>query len=422
MASDPGPGAIGSGQRRLKVLLVGEAVTLAHVARPVALARALGPERYELVMACAPAYAGFMQDGDWAHHELPSIAPSRFLDALDQGAPVYDLATLSRYVEDDLRLIDRVRPDVVVGDFRISLAVSARLASVPYLAIANAYWCPGSEAAFPMPVMAMTRATRWLPLLVQSALFGLGSSLLVPWQHCRPMNRLRERHGLPGLGADLRRVYADADHLLVPDIAELYPLPGASVPHSYVGALTWSPQVPVPDGLPAHSDPAARPLVYVALGSSGPPAALDCVLQALADEDVTVAASTAGATNPPARPRNAVLERYLPGDAMSERARLVVCNGGSLSVQQALMAGTPVLALATNMDQFLNMAPVAACGAGIVLRTDRLSPETVRRAAQALLASVPAQKEAARLGALLRRQPRPEIAFAAALASLLPRR
>ena len=89
---------------------------------------------------------------------------------------------------------------MVVGDFRISLAVSARLASVPYLAIANAYWCPGSEAAFPMPVMAMTRATRWLPLLVQSALFGLGSSLLVPWQHCRPMNRLRERHGLPPLG------------------------------------------------------------------------------------------------------------------------------------------------------------------------------------------------------------------------------
>ena len=162
-------------------------------------------------------------------------------------------------------------------------------------------------------------------------------------------------------------------------------------------------------------DPTSEVTVVVADDDRG-------IREALADEDVTVAASTAGATNPPARPRNAVLERYLPGDAMSERARLVVCNGGSLSVQQALMAGTPVLALATNMDQFLNMAPVAACGAGIVLRTDRLSPETVRRAAQALLASVPAQKEAARLGALLRRQPRPEIAFAAALASLLPRR
>ena len=43
---------------------------------------------------------------------------------------------------DDLELIRRIEPDVVVGDFRLSLAVSAPMAGVPYIALANAYWSP----------------------------------------------------------------------------------------------------------------------------------------------------------------------------------------------------------------------------------------------------------------------------------------
>ena len=51
-------------------------------------------------------------------------------------------SSLDRYVEEDLRLIDSFRPDVVVGDFRVSLAISARKARIPYVNVTNAYWSP----------------------------------------------------------------------------------------------------------------------------------------------------------------------------------------------------------------------------------------------------------------------------------------
>jgi UDP:flavonoid glycosyltransferase YjiC (YdhE family) len=382
---------------RKRVLMFAEAVTLAHVARPLALARALDPARYDVTIACDPRYAHFTAGGHWQQAALSSIPSAQFTQALANGTPVYDLATLDRYVAQDRALIAAHKPDVVVGDFRLSLSVSARLAQRPYLTIANAYWSPHYRGGFKLPVLPLTRA---LPLPLASALFFAARPVAFAL-HCRPMNQLRVRHGLPSLGHDLRRVYTDADHHLVPDVAALFPLaapPGS--PCSHVGPLMWSPDValpvwwhePVPDG---------QATVYVTLGSSGPAALLAQVLEALAGLPVRVLAASAGAAAPPQLPANARIADYLPGDAAAARAQLVVCNGGSLTVQQALAAGVPVLGLASNMDQFMNMAPIEAAGAGVTLRSDRISPARIRMACERLLATPAARTAAQRLQPLL---------------------
>lgn len=400
---------------RTKVLLFAEAVTLAHVARPIALARALDPARYEVMLACDPRYTVFASGGPWQRADLHSIPSPQFNQALARGAPLYDLATLSGYVKQDAALIAAFRPDLVVGDFRLSLSVSARVAKVPYLAIANAYWSPYSRAGFALPVLPMTRH---LPLPLASALFATFRPVAFAL-HCRPMNQLRARHGLPSLGHDLRRVYTDADHHLVPDLAQLYPLDGPPGRSSYIGPLTWSPLLP----LPAWWDepmPDAQATVYATLGSSGPVALLSMVLQALDGLPLRVLASTAGAMMPSQLPGNARVAPYLPGDAAAARSQLVICNGGSLTTQQALAAGVPVLGLASNMDQFLNMAPLEASGAGLTLRADRVNPAAIRAACQRLLASAEASAAARRLQALFAQQPSVSETFDRVAARLMP--
>ena len=401
--------------RRLKVLFFAEAVTLAHVARPVALARALDRARYEVVMACASRYAAFSQSPDWSSVELDSIAPEQFSQALANGSPLYDLDTLKRYVQADLALIQTHQPDLVVGDFRLSLSVSARLAKRPYLAIANAYWTPFSPPSFPLPVLPLTRL---LPIPVARALFSVFRRLAFR-QHCRPMNQLRALNGMPSLGADLRRVYTDADHLLVADDPALHPLVGSGQRFSFIGPLAWSPDLPWPEDATAGAGISTTPMVYVALGSSGPGAALALVLEALSALPVRVMAATAGKPSPASIPANASVFDYLPGDQAAARAALVVCNGGSLAVQQALVAGVPVLGVASNMDQFLNMAPVVTAGAGRLLRADRLTVDQVREACQALLRSADAAVAARALGAGMSALPDAASVFDAAAQRLL---
>jgi UDP:flavonoid glycosyltransferase YjiC (YdhE family) len=61
-------------------------------------------------------------------------------------------------------------------------------------------------------------------------------------------------------------------------------------------------------------------------------------------------------------------------------------NGGSSTGYQALAAGTPVLGIATNFDQFLAQTAIAKIGAGLLLRAGTLKAEFVRRAVHAMLA------------------------------------
>ena len=134
--------------RRQRILFFAEAVTLAHVTRPLVLARSLDPERYEVHFACAAGYDFLFKDGEFTRWSIDTISTERFLHALATGSRLYDYQTLTDYLEDDLRVLDAVSPDLVVGDFRLSLAVSAPLRKVPYAAIANAHWSPWATSGF----------------------------------------------------------------------------------------------------------------------------------------------------------------------------------------------------------------------------------------------------------------------------------
>ncbi|MCY0611157.1 glycosyl transferase family 1, partial [Klebsiella pneumoniae] len=82
--------------------------------------------------------------------------------------------------------------------------------------------------------------------------------------------------------------------------------------------------------------PTDRPIVYATLGTSGGRNLLQLVLNALAELPVTVIGATAGRSDLKTVPANAFVADYLPGEAAAARSAVVVCNGGSLTTQQAL--------------------------------------------------------------------------------------
>lgn len=395
-----------------RVLIVAEAVTLAHVARPVALAGGLD-ERFEVHLACSSRFDALLGELPYVRHELDSIAGARFLDALDRGAPVYSAADLSRYVRADLELLGRVAPDVVVGDFRLSLSASARLAGIPYATITNVYWSPIAEVRFPLPELPLTRALGVRPVVRR--VFGRVQPLAFAL-HTRPLNRVRREYGLPSLGHDLRRTYTDADQVLYADAPELAPPHSLARGHRFLGPVLWSPAVAAPDWWERLGDD--RPVVYVSLGSSGKPALLAAALNGLAELPVTVVAAAAGGSG--SAPRNAFVAEYLPGEDACRRASVVVCNGGSPAVQQALAAGRPVVGIAANMDQHLSMGSVVTAGAGVLVRSEQATPRTVARAVRRLLEEDAFRLRAEAIGRQLAAHDAPA-AFARAVEELVSR-
>ena len=373
-AADSPPGGR-RGARR--VLFFAEAVTLAHVARPLSLARGLAARGHAPAFAVDARYQGICSTTPFPTEPLGTIPTARFLDALARGTPIYDRATLERYVAEDLAILERQRPDVVVGDFRLSLSVSARRLGIPYVNLSSAYWSPYARPRWHVSDLPWSRL---LPAALGDTVFRLARPIAFR-VHAAPMESVRRAHGLPGLGHDLRRVYTDGDATVYADAPELVPLHGAAPSHRHLGFVRWEPEVALPSwwsALPGEG------LIYVTLGSSGHGARLPEVIEGLATLGRPVVVAGAGTSLPERLPPNVHAAEFLPGDTVARASALVVCNGGSPTSQQALAHGVPVLALPGNLDQVLHSSYLEAAGVGHWLRPRARAAE-IARAARALL-------------------------------------
>ena len=366
----------------MKILLVAEGATLAHVSRPLVLAEEFVRMGHEVVFAAPVRYAWTSKEAPFEVRPLDAQSPEVFAKRLAAGDPLYDLATLDRYVGIDRALIQDVRPDLVVGDFRLSLCVSARLEQVKYISLSNAYWSPyyDHSGAWPVPDLPLTR---FLPISVATWLFNKVRPIAFA-QHAKPMSALRKQYGMSDLGGNLQAVYTDADAVCYCDLPSLFRLHGAPASHQIIGPLIWSPTGRPPswwDGLPEN-----QPLAYLSLGSSGRADLAMPAAKALVAEGFAVMMSTAGA--PIDTQQDAIFQApMLPGLDACRRADIVVCNGGSPTTQQALTAGKPVIGIPSNLDQFLNMQALQVAGVGRTVRADRFNQRDLEAAAREVVRS-----------------------------------
>jgi UDP:flavonoid glycosyltransferase YjiC (YdhE family) len=364
--------------RRTRVLFVVEHVTLAQVVRLRVLAGGLDPARYEVHFASAsfdPAI--FDATATFARHAIHSIDKRAADEAVARGRRLYDVATLSRYVDDELRLFDAIRPHVVVGDLRWSLSVSAPLAGVPCASLINAYWSPDAlRGRWPVPEHPIVRA---LGHGVARAFFPLAMPFAFR-SFAAPLNAVRRRRGLPALGS-LVDVLTWGDALLFPDAPELVPMRARAERHHWLGHVGWSPpgdHAALRAWLEARDR--ARPLIYATLGSSGPVEVAPAVLAALAALPVDVLFATAGRFAPASLPENVRAVDLAPGDLVARHADLVVCNGGASTGYQALQRGVPIVGIPSNLDAYLAMTAMERAGVGVLVRAGQCDATAVRAA------------------------------------------
>jgi UDP:flavonoid glycosyltransferase YjiC (YdhE family) len=111
-------------------------------------------------------------------------------------------------------------------------------------------------------------------------------------------------------------------------------------------------------------------------------------VEALADDDVLVVATTGGPDPGPLRsglPRNARLERFIPHDRLLPHVDAMVTNGGYGGVQQALANGVPLIVAGDSEDKPEVAARVQWSGTGVNLHTGRPSRAMVARAVRRVL-------------------------------------
>lgn len=366
--------------RRPRLLFLAEGATMQHFVRPLALAAAADPERFEIHFRAPRRYRSYLDGKPFQTGELDTMPAERFLANLAAGAPLFPAGVLARYVEADRALLREIRPDLAIGDLRFSLPIAARLEGIRSAALMNAYWSPyARQCRGIIPELPITRLIppRWL-----GGAYRLGEPFALA-AHMRPINRVRKCYGLNPLPPDPRYMYTDGDLVLYPDLPSFIPVTGAPAHHRYVGPCLWELPGARPEWWDAMvADP--KPKVLVSLGSSGPVRILPALLGALASRNVSVVLTTSGRFDPQPGVYAAPL---LPFTETAALCRLVVSHGGSSGYYPALAAGTPVLGIPSNADQQISAEVLAASQAGLRVRVEEATAQRLGWAIDTMLTS-----------------------------------
>jgi UDP:flavonoid glycosyltransferase YjiC (YdhE family) len=335
-------------QHAPRILFVGEATALSHIVRPSVFAAYLQATGYDVCIARDPRFSNLLDERELAVIDLKSLSAAVVETRLARHEPVHDADTLDRYVQEDLRIIREFKPDVVVGDQRHSLAISSRLERVPYVNIADGHWSPAVDIEYELPNSPISGA---MGVPISNLLFQFARPLAFAY-HALPVNVVRIRYGLPPISPDIRVCNTYGDYTVFPNDPELFRLKEPLSPRqNFIGPVLWSPRVSAPEWW--DRVPENRSIVYVSLGSTGQANLLDPLLNALSDLPVTAIVATAGRWRSPIVPGNIFIADFLPGAEAVSRSRLAICNGGTMSGQQALSAGIPYLGLISNLDQMM---------------------------------------------------------------------
>ncbi len=352
---------------------------MAHFVRLLALADTLDSAVYDIHFYAPQRFFPYLLNKSFVTGELATMPGEQFLANIAKGAPMFPADVLRGYIKQDRELLKMLRPDLVIGDMRLSLPISARKEGIPCAVMINAYWSPYAKHRSILPEIPLTKIVppRWLESIYRV------TEPLTYRIHVGQMNRIRKRFGMQPLPPDLRFMYTEGDYVLYADIPEFVPTCNAPSNHRYVGICEWTPAAAKPDWWDRMiADPKRK--VFISLGSSGPLKALPALLKALSALPASVIVSTSGREMPAANPA-AYVARLLPFTETAKASRLVISHGGSGGLYPAMAAGTPVLGIPSNADQHLSTAVLEENGAGLGVRVEEASEKRLRAAIEKLL-------------------------------------
>lgn len=354
------------------ILILPYTPILSHISRPLEIAKKIEKKNFRILFA---GYQTQKSKMDFIENEgfqcLPLFEPDNdtILNNIRQGNLNFiDSNTLSKMVDEDIRLFKQVNPDLILTDFRFSAMISTQICDIPHAAIVNAssteYRSVPYIPIFDSPLLKSVFKKKFNPLLdkinlkLEMAVFDTGMNTF---------NRTSKRLKLP-VKVSATNCLTGKDITLLADIPEYFPIANQPESYHYIGPITWKPPEfsPTPQWWPSGKNKNGN--IYITMGTTGEGNLFSKIYRLFrASEFTSIVTTGSQADNFKTIPGKIYVEDYLDGEMVLETSDIVVCHGGNGTIYQALCMEKPVIGIPTLPDQAFNMRRVEALGVGIAI-------------------------------------------------------
>jgi UDP:flavonoid glycosyltransferase YjiC (YdhE family) len=340
-----------------KVLIFSQGINLTHFFRPLILIKQLLLQDNKVTFLLYENHQRFIPKDiseKITIDFLKTVNPTRFQQNILDKTPVFSLKQLQAMIDEDLAMIDQHGPDVIIGDLRFSLAVSARLKSIPYITITNAHW--SSKRVIKRIEIVDSNMGRVVDSKLFQGFFSLFHKQLLAL-HTIPLNLMKKKHNLRNyISYSYFDINCEGDFTLYADHPDYSPLEEMKDCEFYIGPMEWFPPGELPS-LPQKFANKERN-VYINMGNMGPIKDIHNLIDACVELDLRVILGTCGRfTLPPYQEKSHFIyaDHFIPGDKALNLSALSISPGGVSAVYPAIKRGVYTLAIPGHLDAYLSM-------------------------------------------------------------------
>ena len=307
-----------------------------------------------------------------------------FASGYKEFALVADLFTKGTkyYTEKILKLIDRIKPDVLVSDFAfIPAHIAAEVANIPCVVV---YHSGLPFRGRGIPPFASGLSISGNHIEIGRHYEKMENAILTRMD--KRLNVIRRKFGLPIFPSKMLRVPYSKWLNLVTSVESMEaPRDNLTDNTFYIGPCFANRKGQSDNsGFPFDRLKADAYKIYVSLGTvfNGKPKVFSKIMSAMEGTDCQVIVSAGGAYNSLIRhnvPRNTMLFPSVPQVDILPRMDLVIGHGGNNSIGETLAAGKPLIVLPVGGEQGDNASRIEYLKVGLRLDIKRFTVEEIRQ-------------------------------------------
>ena len=340
----------------------------------------------------------------------PRLTPERIehIAKVDRGekfAPAFTDAEMIERVENEVAVLKRLAPVVVITGSYPSIPVSCRVLNIRLVWVVQSTWLPD----FFEHGAGMTDRVR--PAAIKAIADRCVLAFINLWiKHgfLNSVNHAAKHFGVPGYESIFD--YWRGDITLV---AEPPGFSGVKLPpnHFFTGPLIPQDEFPMPNTI--RNIPRDKPLVYFAMGSSGTREIVARIIESFEGKPYRVIAPVKFQLSQVPNvhiPSNVLVTDWVPAVQVNKMADLTVIHGGIGTVMTAALAGKPVVGVGMQIEQVANLACLERLGFAIRVPKSRNPSRKVQEAIAKLLNDESAKSKAAAFAEVVARWDGPRLA------------
>lgn len=303
--------------------------------------------------------------------EIPFDKYRKYVDHANLG--MHNYKSLKTFVESELLLYNKFKPDLIITQARLSVPVSAKIANIPLISVTVPFLTEYFDFPKWIPETLNISFLKNVPILGNILANNIGSylkSMAKVW--IKPYNKLLSEYGIEKFNS-LYDLYLGSEATLFPEDETLFPLSrehpdkrfiftGPLLNFNHLGPPEWYNNVKDLDGK----------FIYLSMGSSSLtlyPILLEKLVRIYGNKPnyyvITNTTYTLSAkSKQDTLPSNFFITNLASAESLLALADITICHGGKGTVYHSIINAVPVLGIPQQAEQEMNLMRIRALHLG----------------------------------------------------------